>query len=81
MSQLCRVNQDPDERSGLLGVIAMKGLIQNVIFGNFLDRIGKIVKKPAETQTNIWLAIHLECLTPFLEDVSLNPLHGMNLKL
>ncbi len=27
MSQLCRVNQDPDEISGLLGVIEMKGLI------------------------------------------------------
>jgi hypothetical protein len=26
MSQLCRVNQDPDEISGLLGVIEMKGL-------------------------------------------------------
>ena len=26
MSQLCRVNQDPVEISGLLGVIEMKGL-------------------------------------------------------
>ncbi len=26
MSQLCRVNQDPDEISGLLEVIEMKGL-------------------------------------------------------
>ncbi len=26
MSQLCRVNQDPDEISGLPGVIEMKGL-------------------------------------------------------
>jgi hypothetical protein len=55
-------------------------LLQNLIFGNFLDRIGKVVKKPAETQTNIWLAIHLERLTPFLEDVSLNPLHGHELE-
>jgi hypothetical protein len=27
MSQLSRVNQDPDEISGLLGVIEMKGLM------------------------------------------------------
>jgi hypothetical protein len=30
ISQLCRVNQDPDDISGLLGVIEMKGLKQNI---------------------------------------------------
>jgi hypothetical protein len=30
MSQLCRVNQDPVEISGLLGVIEMKGLTPGV---------------------------------------------------
>ena len=36
------------------------------------------VEKPSENQTSIRLASHLaeECLTPNLEDVSLNPLRG-----
>jgi hypothetical protein len=34
MSQLCRVNQDLDERSGLLGVIEMNGVKKKIILQN-----------------------------------------------
>jgi hypothetical protein len=36
MSQLCRVNQDPDVRNGLLGVIEMKGLMSANIYSYVL---------------------------------------------
>jgi hypothetical protein len=35
---------------------------------------GDFIEKPAETQTSIQLAIYFECLTPHLEDMSLNPI-------
>jgi hypothetical protein len=54
MSQLCRVNQDPDEISGLLGVVEMKGLKgRGVVFLCQSKKADRDILHPLEPEVHL----------------------------